>query len=167
MPRLARRLKRVVSCASLLKKEATATSGSACTIVARLTAHLVDNGTRRLYLRVVTFMQVQVTAVFCICKHLTCFREHRLRDGSTCVDAAFCSQKIGFAPLFPCLQRLAVHLRRKAHAEPFLEMKSDDRDLGAAWKIRAVLPQRPVSGLVALPNLQRFDSVATSTLQTD
>lgn len=112
-------------------------------------------------LRLIALVQVKMAPVFGIPQHLARFGEHRLGYRRGHLYATILGQEIGFAPLFPRFQVLALDLRRKPDAEPLFEMQADYRHSRAARKVGALFPQRPVRGLVAFSNLQMFDRVYT------
>ncbi len=63
-------------------------------------------------------------AVFGIVEHFARFGEHGGRQLRSGIDRAVVGEKLGFAPILPRFERLAVDLSGKANAKALLEMQS-------------------------------------------
>jgi len=95
-------------------------------------------------------------AVFGVVEHLASLSQHGGGELLRTADGPVFSEEVDLAPIFPGLERFAVDLDRKPNAETLLEMEPCDHHTCSAGKIRPVLPQRAIAGLVVNADSYRF-----------
>ncbi len=96
---------------------------------------------------------MQVRAVLGFVEHFSRFREDC--GGEVVIDRfdrAVFSKKIRLRPVLPRFERLPVHFGRKANAKPLFDMQARDHHTRPAREIGAVFPERPIGGLIVLPD---------------
>jgi hypothetical protein len=98
-----------------------------------------------------------VAAVFGFVEHFASFGKDACGKGDRAVDGPLLGKKIGFVPIFPRLEWLAVDLGGEADAIALFDVQTDDEDLRPSREIGPILPQGTVRRVVMLSDFYRFD----------
>jgi hypothetical protein len=98
-----------------------------------------------------------VTAVFGFIENFTCLSQHARRQCDGAVDGPLRSEEVDLVPILPRFERLSIDLRGEAHTIALLDVQADDEYLGPAREVGSVFPERPIRGVVVLPDPYRFD----------
>ena len=110
---------------------------------------------------VFAFVEVEVAAVLGFVEHFTRFVQNARGKRAARFDRPFLGEKVQLVPVFPRLERFALDVRGKPHAEALLDVQPGDQHASTARKERTVFPQCSVARVVMPADLYPVDRPAS------